>query len=72
LAVIGAGDGDGEARILLGFRWGRDVWVDFGRTGVSSTLTTLVRLASGERRGTAGTRSVHTIGWLVCVRRVHM
>jgi hypothetical protein len=48
------------------------VWVGSVRTGGSRTLTTLARSASGERHGTVETRSVRTIGWLVCVRHVHM
>jgi hypothetical protein len=34
MAIVGAGYSDGEARILLGFRWGHDEWVDCGRVGL--------------------------------------
>ena len=34
MAIVGAGDGDGEERIFLGFRWGRDECVDCGRVGL--------------------------------------
>jgi hypothetical protein len=72
LAIVGAGGGDGKAHILLGFWWGHDAWVGSVRTSGSRTLTTLAQSASGKRRRTVGTRSVCTIGWLVCVRCVHM
>jgi hypothetical protein len=51
MAIVGAGDGDDEKLIFLGFRWTRDEWIDCGRL-------------AGERRGTVGSTSVRT--WSVC------